>query len=127
MTLDDLLLLSPPPAVEEPPSTSAPVKGKGKKKEVVEEIPVDLPPARPPLVSDDWKEKVKANSSVRGAVSTAHRLLVSERDAGLQGYTQHMSTLINENRIYYGKILQQEDSWNERWQCQVNMLKQGNL
>lgn len=38
-----------------------------------------------------------------------------------------MTTMIDENKIYYGKILQQEDSWNERWRTQVEMLKQGNL
>jgi hypothetical protein len=131
MTLEDLQVLAPPPpVVEEPLVAAASAKGKpaAKGKHVaVEEPPADLPPVRPPLVSDDWKAKVEGLSAVRGAVSTAHRLLVSERDAGLQGYSTRMLSLINENKIYYGKILQQEDSWNERWQMQVEMLKQGNL
>ena len=130
MTLDDLLILSPPPS-EEPPSEAAPTgKGapKAKKGPAVAEPPPDpQPPTRPEIVSAKWKEKISTRSAVRGAVSTAHRLLVSERDSGLHGYCNHMLTLINENKLYYGKILQQEDSWNERWQCQVEMLKQGNL
>lgn len=129
MTLEDLLLLAPPPPlIEAPVPTSTPGKGKPVKgKPVIEEPPANLPPARPPLVSDEWRAKIEILSAVRGAVSTAHRLLISERDAALLGYCTRMLSLISENKIYYGKILQQEGSWNERWQGQVEMLKHGNL
>ena len=71
--------------------------------------------------------QLKQRSAVRAAVSTGHRLLVSERDVSLENFTTHVSHAISENKLYYGKILQQEESWSERWRGQVEMLKAGNM
>ena len=131
LLLEDLQSLAdtPPPAVIEPIPTTTPGKAlKGKKKvETVEVSPVVNQSNRPEIASEYWLQQIREKSSVRGEVSTAHRILVGERDNSLQRYATHMTTMIDENKVYYGKILQQEDSWNERWRTQVEMLKQGNL
>jgi hypothetical protein len=77
------------------------------------------------LVPESWVQMVRQKSSVRGEVSTAHRLLVNERDHSLERFSTQLTSLVEENKVYYGKILQQEDSWNQRWKTQVEMLKQG--
>mmetsp|Transcript_117 Transcript_117/g.213 ORF Transcript_117/g.213 Transcript_117/m.213 type:complete len:1180 (-) Transcript_117:42-3581(-) len=125
LRVEDLQEHAPAPVkqVEE----EVPAKGKKKDAKKAEQPVEEAPPARPQLITDTWVATIRENSSVRGAVSTAHRLLVSERDAALERYARHMTTLIDENKIYYGKILQQEASWNDRWKGQVEMLKQGNL
>ena len=130
VTLNDLQTLTPPPAVEEEvPLKKAPPKKSAKKgsvKDLTEEENTG-PPSRPALIANDWVNDLSTNSAVRAAVSTGHRLLVSERDASLENYTNHTSKAIEENKLYYGKILLQEGSWSDRWRSQVEMLKSGNM
>jgi hypothetical protein len=123
----DLRLMYP---VQEPdPATAVGAKkapaAKVKKTESTDTA--GAPPAVPPMIPDAWIEKVKSESTVRALVTTAHRLIISERDAALLSYTRHIKAIIEENKIYYQNILQQEDSWNQRWRSQVNMLRQGDL
>jgi hypothetical protein len=120
---------APPPPVEQPTKTPAKAT-KGKKKAEPEPAPaaaVSSQPAGLELVPQSWIQQIRDSSSVRGEVSTAHRLLVNERDHSLQRLSSHLASLIDENKVYYGKILQQEESWSDRWRTQVEMLKQGNL
>ena len=128
VTLNDLQKLSPPPPVEEEDPKKPPAKKPAKKgkNESTEEDDV-TPPPPPPMIPEDWVNEITNNSAVRAAVSTGHRLLVSERDASLESFTNHVGQSIAENRLYYGKILQQEESWCERWRSQVTMLKSGNM
>jgi hypothetical protein len=138
--LADLQAIAPPvpPPVEAQPvaaTPKAPAAAKGKKKaEPVKKAeslaavaPVAPQSSRPELVPESWVQMVREKSSVRGEVSTAHRLLVNERDHSLERFSAHLTGLVEENKVYYGKILQQEDSWNQRWRTQVEMLKQGTL
>ena len=121
---------APPPSVETQPAATpkAPAaKGKKKAETVAPVVPVAPQSSRPELVPESWVQMVREKSSVRGEVSTAHRLLVNERDHSLERFSAHLTKLLDENKVYYGKILQQEDSWNQRWRTQVEMLKQGNL
>lgn len=131
--LPDLTKLSPPPPVDEvvedakkkkPPP---PQSKKGKEVVVAVEEEKVAPPSTPPLIAEAWIQEVKTKSAVRAAVSTGHRLLVSERDASLEKFTNHINVTVNENKLYYGKILQQEHSWNQRWRNQVDMLKAGEM
>lgn len=121
---------APPPSVEtqQAATPKAPAaKGKKKAETVAPVVPAVPQSSRPELVPESWVQMVREKSSVRGEVSTAHRLLVNERDHSLERFSAHLTRLLDENKVYYGKILQQEESWNQRWRTQVEMLKQGNL
>lgn len=123
----DLSILNP---VQEPPPVAAvaPTKAlpKLKKGENIEAAPA-APPAPPPLIPDGWINKLKEESAVRGQVTSAHRLVINERDAALNEFTNHIRALLQGNKEYYGNILQQEDSWHARWESQIGMLKEGKL
>jgi hypothetical protein len=129
LLLEDLNELNPPPPT--PPPEAAPPPGKNqkqvKKKESMPDPPPIVAPSRPSVIPTAWLDQMKEKSGVKGEVSTAHRILVSERDASLDRFAHRILMLIDENRVYYGKILQQEDSWNERWKSQVQLLKEGKL
>lgn len=127
VTMTDLLKLSPPPpVVEDDEAKKKPPPKKGSVKDLTEDNDSGPPPS-PPLVPEPWVQEIKDDSAVRAAVSTGHRLLVSERDASLEKLTDHVGNAIGENKLYYGKILQQEGSWSERWRAQVDMLRAGNM
>jgi hypothetical protein len=119
------------PMVEEIPVEEAPVEvedpkaKKGKKgKEPEPETATEDTPTMVPAV---WMEGLAAASAVRAGVSTAHRALVAGRDASMDSYVEQLSALFDRIRTKYDVVLQQESSWNERWQRQVGMLRSGNL
>lgn len=119
-------LLGPPPSAA-PVAAAPPAKGaaKGKKPD-----PKDTPPPvveKPSLVPDTWVQRLATESAVRGQVSTAHRVLISERDAVTKRFVKHLQQALDELRRKYDLILSQEKSWSERWDRQVQMLRQGNL
>ena len=45
----------------------------------------------------------------------------------MDSYVEQLSALFDRIRTKYDVVLQQESSWNERWQRQVGMLRSGNL
>lgn len=81
----------------------------------------------PSLMSPSWMSVLKEKSAVKGQVSTAHRIVISERDAAVVRFAQYMAGCLDEIRTDYDTILKQESSWNERWKRQVEMLRQGDL
>jgi hypothetical protein len=87
------------------------------------ETPVVAPSLLPPSLVTALTEK----SSVKGLVSTAHRIVVAERDAAVLKFAQYLAGCLEEIRADYDTILKQETSWNERWNRQVQMLRHGNL
>ena len=74
-----------------------------------------------------WAATLTENSAVKGLVSTAHRIVVTERDAAVARFAQYLAACLEEVRTDYDTVLKQENSWNERWKRQVDMLRQGNL
>jgi hypothetical protein len=119
------------PMVEEIPAEEAPVEvedpkaKKGKKGKEPE--PETATESTPTMVPAAWMEGLAAASAVRAGVSTAHRALVAGRDASMDSYVEQLSALLGRIRTKYDVVLQQESSWNERWQRQVDMLRSGNL
>lgn len=110
----------PAPPVDAKGKPIKPKKGKEPAPAPVEEVPASvLPPAYVAML-------VKI-SSLRGNVSTAHRMLVNERDNSTGQYVQYLHALIEEFKEEYDMVLRQEASWNERWRRQVGMLRQGAL
>lgn len=115
---------------------SAPVATKGKK---VKEDPAVVAAAlakaeadaleakNPSLISSDWQTKAAAASAVTGGVSTAHRVLMVERDEMVAKYCRALQVAFDDVKNKYGSLLQHESSWNERWKRQVKMLRKGNL
>jgi hypothetical protein len=53
--------------------------------------------------------------------------VISERDAAVARFAQHLAGTLEELRADYDTVLRQEGSWNERWKRQVEMLRHGNL
>jgi len=89
--------------------------------------PPPEPAAPPSLIPPSWAAALKEKSAVKGLVSTAHRIVVSERDAAVVKFAQYLAGSVEDIRADYDTILQQEASWNERWKRQVDMLRQGNM
>ena len=113
---------APPP----PAPVAAPAKGKAapKKGEPVAPPPPTEKPSLTPLL---WQTEMKSVSAVKGAVSSAHRALLQERDAAFLRYSSELSNTLDQVRDRYSTILREESSWNERWTRQVLMLKNGDL
>ena len=109
------------PRAPEPPGG----KGKAAKKPDKGAPPPEAP--KPSLIPAGWVEVTKEESALQGLVSTAHRVLISERDSAIHCFTQYLAGSFEELRSDYDSILRQEQSWNERWRRQVEMLRQGNL
>ena len=121
--MEDLLLEVPteaPPQEEEDPKAK---KGKKGKAEPEPEVPAE----KPSMVPSHWVDSVKTESSVYAKVSTAHRALIAGRDQALNQFTTCIDTTLQELRSRYDVVLQQEKSWMQRWQRQVNMLRSGDL
>ncbi|KAJ1434442.1 hypothetical protein B484DRAFT_289204, partial [Ochromonadaceae sp. CCMP2298] len=83
--------------------------------------------AAPSLLSDAWGQALREKSAARGLVSTAHRIVVAERDAAVARFTQYIGATFEEVRADYDLVLRQEVSWIERWNRQVDMLRRGNV
>lgn len=114
-------LVAPPPA---PAADAAAAKGKPKKGEPAAPPPVA---AKPSLVPASWLADMQSVSAVKGAVSSAHRALLQERDSSFSQYTCELALSLEEVRDRYGNILKEEGSWKERWDRQVQMLRKGDL
>ena len=114
------LALQPATAATQSDTKGAPAAKKGE--------PVAAPVVeKASLVSNQWAEALSKSSAVKGAVSTAHRSLLSERDAAVARYAQRLAAILDEIRETYGQLLRQESSWLERWARQVTMLRKGGL
>ena len=105
-------------------SSESPKKGAPPKKgEPVTAVETESPT----LVSKHWKSSLANSTAVNGTVTTAHRILIRERDAAIKQYTQKLATAIEEIRIKYSVLLTQEASWISRWERQVLGLKKGGI
>eukprot|EP01040_Poterioochromonas_malhamensis_P004946 gene4946-5306_t len=82
--------------------------------------------ANPSLVPQVWIEKMKEISLVEGLVSSAHRVVIEERILAIQRYAEFLKHFFSFMRDEFNRILKQEESWNERWKRQVEMLRSGN-
>jgi hypothetical protein len=123
-----------------PPSSTEPLPSAGDKskkptaakKGVVPEKGVGaMAPAstenKPSLMPLAWISKVKQACEVASLVSSAHRALVSERDAAIDRYYRFAEEGLADFREEYDVLLRQEESWNTRWKKQVTMLKNGQV
>ena len=106
---------------------AVPDKKDPKKAAAAKNAPPPEPAAPPSLIPPSWAAALKEKSAVKGLVSTAHRIVVSERDAAVVKFAQYLAGSVEDLRADYDTILQQEASWNERWKRQVDMLRQGNM
>jgi hypothetical protein len=79
----------------------------------------------PSLVPTVWMEKMKELSVIEGLVSSAQRVVIEERLLSIQRYQEFLKYFFGFMREEFTKILKQEESWNERWRRQVEMLRQG--
>jgi hypothetical protein len=89
--------------------------------------PLEVPAAPPSLLPPSLATALTEKSAVKALVSTAHRIVISERDAAVARFAQHLAGTLEELRADYDTVLRQEGSWNERWKRQVEMLRHGNL
>lgn len=106
-------------AAAEPAKKGAPPK-KGEPVPVVET-------EAPTLVSKHWKGTLASTSAVKGSVTTAHRILIRQRDEVVASYTRKLALAIEEIRQKYSFLLSQEKSWIERWERQVMGLQKGGV
>jgi hypothetical protein len=83
--------------------------------------------AAPALIPPSWAAVLKEKTAAKGQVSTAHRIVVNERDAAVALFTQYLAGTFEDVRGDYDTVLRQEASWNERWRRQVEMLRHGDL
>lgn len=113
-------LTIPEPA--SPAAAEAPKKGAPPKKG---EPAAPAPTEAPTLVSRSWKDQLAASTVVKGTVTTAHRIVIKERDRALAVYTKQLDAAVEEVRHKYKELLTQEASWIERWGRQVASLKGG--
>ena len=109
---------TPAPPEKKDGKKAAPAKGSA---------PPEAPAVPPSLMPPSWAATLTENSAVKGLVSTAHRIVVTERDAAVARFAQYLAACLEEVRTDYDTVLKQENSWNERWKRQVDMLRQGNL
>lgn len=110
------------------PALASPDKKDAKKAAAAaKNAPPPEPAAPPSLLPPSWAAALKEKSAVKGLVSTAHRIVMSERDAAVVKFAQYLAGSVEDLRADYDTILRQEASWNERWKRQVEMLRQGNM
>ena len=81
----------------------------------------------PTLLPPVWVAQVRAASEVRSAVSTAHRAILAERDASAELFLASCERSFEELREHFATLLQQEQSWSQRWTRQVLMLRGGQI
>jgi hypothetical protein len=96
-----------------------PAKGKGAAEPAAKEAKS--------LMDEGWIEATKESSVAHGAVSTAHRVLVTERDGAMSSYSEMLADRLFEIRATYTGLLDSEASWLARWETQVAMLREGGL
>lgn len=100
---------------------------KAKKKAPPKGKPVEPEPAKekPTMVPSSWLTSLAANTCVAANVTTGHRAIVKERDTVVASFVEEIRTGIEDIKVEYNKVLKQEQSWKERWQRQVGMLRSG--
>ena len=118
---------APPPA--EPVDEPAPGKGKGKGKGKAAAAAAEPEAAAgpPPLLPQEWIDAMTDKSIGHGAVSTAHRSLISERDSAVTDFVTELRDHLLAVRDTYSSLLSAEESWLGRWRNQVGMLRSGDL
>eukprot|EP01038_Epipyxis_sp_PR26KG_P008846 gene8846-11937_t len=115
-----------PPAVQV--SDSSTTNQKGTKKGAPSSTIVDTTvTSNPSLVHPVWVDDITGKSQVRGLVSSAHRILLNDRDEAVACFYDYLNETVSEIREEYDLILKQEESWLERWNRQVQMLSKGNI
>lgn len=129
-------------ATEDAGNTSPRGKGKAGGKDAPKDAKKAAPPAKkggkdtavsepavgpPSLLPDPWQEKVRTLSETEALVSSAHRIVINERTQAIQRYTGYLREILEDVKEQTSTLLTQEESWNARWDRQVNMLKQGQL
>ncbi len=114
------VVIKPEPVVE-----SVPVPTKGGKGQPVPAASVSTDAFS--LVPDEWLKEIKKDSAIKGAVSTAHRAFIRDRDIQVNRYLEVVTFMVNDINAKCNRLLTQEKSWIERWKKQVDMLRTGNL
>jgi len=122
-SLVDDLEKEQPPKVESAPPAAAKGKGKG----AVAAPPTEVVTEPPSLVMSAWKQEVQTMTAVSGAVTTAHRAIITERNESVIMYVERFRSAVESIREMYGTIIAHENSWKERWRRQVEMLKSGDF
>lgn len=90
--------------------------------------PADVAATSPPsLLPDVWQDKVRSFSETESLVSSAHRMVIQERTQAIQRFTEYLQDILSEIRETTTTLLTQENSWIERWNRQVEMLRRGNV
>jgi hypothetical protein len=101
----------------------APAKGKKpakKGKGAAEPEPEAAPKS---LVPEEWSKPLQKASAVDALVSSAHRRLLQQRDGELSEFVSVLAEELEVVREEYALVLSQENSWHERWNRQVEMLR----
>jgi hypothetical protein len=107
-------------------TAAVPDKKGSKKASTDKNAPVTVVEApKPSLLSSSWTALLTSRTTVKGEVSTAHRIVMNERDEALSKPNAYISDCFLEIRHHYDSVLAQERSWNERWARQVEMLRRG--
>lgn len=111
------------PKAAAPVEAAPPPKKGAKGAPVVEAAPVSASALLPP----GWADTTAAASAVNGAVTTAHRSLIAERDKSIAIYVAGLEDMLAGVREKLGLLLRQEESWGKQWENQVAMLRNGKL
>eukprot|EP00605_Chrysophyceae_sp_TOSAG23-4_P003005 GSChrysophyteH1.ASY1.ANO1.3310.1 assembled CDS len=110
------------------PKEAEPVEEDPKKKGKKGAAPdTEAEPSTKSLLAAEWIDGMQQDSVVRGAVTTAHRIAVAERDDCFVKFIDSFETVLEDIKERYGKLLRQEDSWVQQWANQVDMLRNGKL
>jgi len=120
---EDMAEGAAPKAAAPVPVAEPPKKG-AKAAPVVIAAPVSSGSA---LLPPGWASKTASASVVKGAVTTAHRSLITERDKSIAIYVAGLEEILSGVRDKLGNILKQEESWCKQWANQVEMLRNGKL
>jgi len=75
------------------------------------------------FINSIWLQNISERSCVNGLVSSAHRIVIAERDAAINRFITDLQHYVDGNTKYFDKLLSEEISWSNRWNRQVNMLK----
>lgn len=105
-------------------------KGAAAAEPVVTEVKVvELDPSKLPLVKavKYWMNKASEASIINTYLTTMHRCTVRERDYALLAMSEGMMRSMQAIRAKYRATLEQEQSWMERWNRQVEILRQGDI
>lgn len=115
-------------AITELPNTTNTVVANDKKAaKKVEKNTTPTEVVKASLITNSWISVISSKTSIKSEVSTAHRIILSERDTVIAIFTDYITKTLEEIRADYDLILIQEKSWSERWARQVDILRAGNI